>query len=256
MVVLGRVCRHASFAYCLSPVRWAAEWIDVWNDKRERGISQASGVDSREKGWWGRLTSNALGATLRNVTNSTTADRRPEWVWFWIACFTAYSLVTVLLEDSFFVYLFELIEGLSNDVNDPYHYHVIRVLVSTLKVKKGYLKLIFLKLILNEQYMVLAHDPGPDQSLVMRVTNRVIKILSLRGSSYKTFGENLILLLNRESNISPPLLNNDSVTLTFTRRDLSPTLNSQTPVSVVHHSFYLWIFLHQRPSCPCWCHYP
>ncbi len=54
--------------------------------------------------------------------------------------------------------------------------------------------------------MVQAHDPGPDQSPVIQVTNRVIKILSLCGSQYKTFGENLILLLNRESKspCSPP----------------------------------------------------
>ncbi|CRG87620.1 Protein dip1 [Talaromyces islandicus] len=36
----------------------------------------------------------------------------------------------VLVEDEFVKYLFEIIEGLSNDANDPYHYHVIRVLVS------------------------------------------------------------------------------------------------------------------------------
>lgn len=31
------------------------------------------------------------------------------------------------------------------------------------------------------------------------MTNRVIKTLSTRGSIYMTFGENIILLLNRES---------------------------------------------------------
>ena len=38
----------------------------------------------------------------------------------------------VHIEDNFIQYLLELIEGLSDDVNDPYHYPVIRVLVSTL----------------------------------------------------------------------------------------------------------------------------
>ena len=37
-------------------------------------------------------------------------------------------------------------------------------------------------------------------------TNRVIKALSTHGSQYKTFGENLILLLNRESETSLQLL--------------------------------------------------
>ena len=39
-----------------------------------------------------------------------------------------------------------------------------------------------------------------------QLTNRVIKALSLHLSSYKTFGENLILLLNRESETSLQLL--------------------------------------------------
>ncbi|KAL8775001.1 MAG: hypothetical protein Q9209_000480 [Squamulea sp. 1 TL-2023] len=54
-------------------------------------------------------------------------------------------------------------------------------------------------LILNEQYMVSAHDPGPDQTPITNLTNKVIKVLSTHGSAFKTFGENLILLLNRES---------------------------------------------------------
>ena len=35
----------------------------------------------------------------------------------------------VLIQDDFIAYLFNIIEGLSDDVNDPYHYPVIRVLV-------------------------------------------------------------------------------------------------------------------------------
>lgn len=35
----------------------------------------------------------------------------------------------VLIDDEFVTYLLQVIEGLSDDVNDPYHYPVIRVLV-------------------------------------------------------------------------------------------------------------------------------
>jgi hypothetical protein len=35
----------------------------------------------------------------------------------------------VLVEDDFVRYLFQIIEGLSDDAHDPYHYPVIRVLV-------------------------------------------------------------------------------------------------------------------------------
>lgn len=46
--------------------------------------------------------------------------------------------------------------------------------------------------------MVAAHSPDTSGPSGMPLTNRVIKILSAEGSKYKTFGENIILLLNRE----------------------------------------------------------
>ncbi|EED17651.1 conserved hypothetical protein [Talaromyces stipitatus ATCC 10500] len=104
----------------------------------------------------------------------------------------------VLVEDSFIRYLFDLIEGLSDDAHDPYHYPVIRVL-----------------LVLNEQFMVLAHDPAsgtPSNPL----TNKVMKILSVDGNNFKTFGENIILLLNREGETSLQLLTLKLLYLIFT----------------------------------------
>lgn len=37
------------------------------------------------------------------------------------------------VDDGFVQYLFSLIEGVSDDVHDPYHYPTIRVLVSSMK---------------------------------------------------------------------------------------------------------------------------
>lgn len=37
----------------------------------------------------------------------------------------------VSVEDDFIFYLFNLVEGVSDDVNDPYNYSIIRVLVSS-----------------------------------------------------------------------------------------------------------------------------
>jgi hypothetical protein len=57
---------------------------------------------------------------------------------------------------------------------------------------------------LNEQYLVAStthHNNGQPG-----VTNRVIKAISTHGMTYKTFGCNLILLLNRESETSLQLL--------------------------------------------------
>lgn len=52
--------------------------------------------------------------------------------------------------------------------------------------------------------MVIAHDPAVSQAPKAPITNRVIKVLSMHGSAYKTFGENIILLLNRESEYLAP----------------------------------------------------
>ncbi|KAJ8122441.1 hypothetical protein ONZ43_g1367 [Nemania bipapillata] len=106
------------------------------------------------------------------------------------------------VDDGFINYLFELTEILSDDVNDPCHYPIIRVL-----------------LVLNEQYMVASAtavaDPTP---LPTPLTNRVVKCLSLYGTHYKTFGENLILLLNRETETSMQLLILKLLYLVFTTK--------------------------------------
>ncbi|KAI0121638.1 hypothetical protein BJ170DRAFT_587936 [Xylariales sp. AK1849] len=107
------------------------------------------------------------------------------------------------VDDGFVIYLFQLIEGFSDDVRDPYHYPIIRVL-----------------LVLNEQYMVASTTAvvtGP-QSPLAPLTNRVIKCLSLYGPLYRTFGENLILLLNRETETSLQLLILKLLYLLFTTK--------------------------------------
>jgi len=62
-----------------------------------------------------------------------------------------------------------------------------------------------LQLVLNEQWMVTSAS-SPIDSQTPPLTNRVIKLLSLHGSKYMTFGENIILLLNRETETSLQLL--------------------------------------------------
>ncbi|KAF3763709.1 hypothetical protein M406DRAFT_262659 [Cryphonectria parasitica EP155] len=106
------------------------------------------------------------------------------------------------VDDNFIIYMFHLIEGLSDDVNDPYHYPIIRVL-----------------LVLNEQYMVASTIAAVDATeTTAPLTNRVIKILSLHGPRYRTFGENIILLLNRETETALQLLILKLFYLLFTTR--------------------------------------
>ena len=42
------------------------------------------------------------------------------------------DFLAVVVDDAFVLYLFQLIEQLSDDADDPYHYHIIRVLVNSL----------------------------------------------------------------------------------------------------------------------------
>src|SRR6187402_1899869 len=50
------------------------------------------------------------------------------------------------------------------------------------------------------------------------LTNRVVKLLSLRGPHFRTFGENIILLLNRETETALQLLILKLLYLLFTTR--------------------------------------
>jgi Protein of unknown function (DUF2013) len=72
-----------------------------------------------------------------------------------------------------------------------------------------------LQLVMNEQFMVAAHDPQNSKQAVA-LTNKVVKVLSAQGSKYKTFGENIILLLNREDETSLQLLTLKLLYLLFT----------------------------------------
>ncbi|KAH0441872.1 hypothetical protein CcaCcLH18_01732 [Colletotrichum camelliae] len=106
------------------------------------------------------------------------------------------------VDDGFIAYLFQIIEELSNDVHDPYHYPIIRVL-----------------LVLNEQYMLASTDVAADPtSPTAPLTNRVIKCLSIHGALFRTFGENIILLLNRETETSLQLLILKLLYLLFTTK--------------------------------------
>lgn len=55
--------------------------------------------------------------------------------------------------------------------------------------------------------MISAHDPQDGLSPTNPLTNKVIKVLSIHGNLYKTFGENIILLINREGTFSDLMMN-------------------------------------------------
>src|SRR6478735_1734705 len=54
--------------------------------------------------------------------------------------------------------------------------------------------------------MLASTEVGDSASPNSPLTNRIVKCLSLHGASFRTFGENLILLLNRETETALQLL--------------------------------------------------
>lgn len=54
--------------------------------------------------------------------------------------------------------------------------------------------------------MCSANDPGSPGRPNPPLTNRILKVLSVRTRSFRTFGQNLVLVLNREMDLSPQLL--------------------------------------------------
>jgi hypothetical protein len=123
-----------------------------------------------------------------------------------------------MVDDKFVHYLFALIEELSDDAHDPYHYPTIRVLVSISISCPPQQWLTQVQLVLNEQYMLASTDVKDPSAPKPRLTNRIVKCLSLHGASFRTFGENIILLLNRETETSLQLLILKLLYLLFTNK--------------------------------------
>lgn len=71
---------------------------------------------------------------------------------------------------------------------------------------------------LNEQYMLASTDSDDPDASPTPLTNRILKCLSLHGPYFRTFGENIILLLNRETETSLQLLILKLLYLLFTTK--------------------------------------
>ncbi|KAF9463233.1 hypothetical protein BDZ94DRAFT_1259432 [Collybia nuda] len=92
-----------------------------------------------------------------------------------------------IFDDSFLDYLFDLVEQTRHMQDETFNYGVIKLIVS-----------------LNEQFMVasLLSDvdvpaPKPNGTELSESKNRVLRVLMRRLGSSKTFGENMIFMLNR-----------------------------------------------------------
>lgn len=84
--------------------------------------------------------------------------------------------------------------------------------------------------------MISAHDPVDERSPSNPLTNRVVKILSMHGNLYKTFGENIILLINREgmASLADLLRQTDE-----SSRNVAAASHSQAIISYFHDPQHL-----------------
>jgi len=92
--------------------------------------------------------------------------------------------------------------------------------------------------------MVAAHEPSSNQT-GLPLTNKVIKVLSSHGSAYKTFGENIILLLNREGDDTPWHPYTQPARLTRHRRNVATTLDIEAIILTLYYTTDIRVFLHQ-----------
>ncbi|PPR03362.1 hypothetical protein CVT24_012487 [Panaeolus cyanescens] len=90
-----------------------------------------------------------------------------------------------IFDESFIDYLFDLVEQTRDMQDETFNYSVIKLIIS-----------------LNEQFMVAELEDSKTQTSLGRLEttdpkNRVIRVLMRRLGSAKTFGENMIFMLNR-----------------------------------------------------------
>ena len=110
-----------------------------------------------------------------------------------------FFLVSEIFDDDLIDYLFDLVEQTKFMQDETFNYSVIKLIVRFLICILCH-TLILLEIALNEQFMVagLGDEETKGQSKDSpEHTNRVIRVLMRRLRSTKTFGENMIFMLNR-----------------------------------------------------------
>ncbi|KAJ7173053.1 hypothetical protein C8R43DRAFT_978290 [Mycena crocata] len=85
-----------------------------------------------------------------------------------------------LFDDAFIDYMFDLVEQTKQMQDETFNYSVIKLIVA-----------------LNEQFMVAFLSNDGDNTTPSEPKNRVLRVLMRRLGSTKTFGENMIFMLNR-----------------------------------------------------------
>ncbi|CAG8503385.1 8281_t:CDS:2 [Funneliformis caledonium] len=85
-----------------------------------------------------------------------------------------------LIDEPFLNYLLDLVENTRDDEDETFNYSIIRLILS-----------------FNEQFMLSVMSQGEDEEDEDWNPNTVLRVLGARIGSSKTFGENVIFMLNR-----------------------------------------------------------
>ena len=113
-----------------------------------------------------------------------------------------------IFDDPFIDYLFDLVEQTRYMPDDTFNYSVVKLIVSMAQLGPGCkLPTQTLQVALNEEFMVagLGGEVSPTSQEKNKAEesaepkNRIIRVMMRRLGSCRTFGENMIFMLNRTS---------------------------------------------------------
>ena len=115
-------------------------------------------------------------------------------------------LISGIFDDAFIDYLFDLVEQTRYMHDDTFNYSVIKLIVRADRLGPSYKFLTRgLQIALNEQFMVTGLGDEPQTSPEKKnkeppePKNRIIRVMMRRLGTCRTFGENMIFMLNRAS---------------------------------------------------------
>lgn len=131
---------------------------------------------------------------------------------------------TVLIEDDFIAYMFQIIEQLSDDVNDPYHYPVIRVVVC-------------LRFMINTRARILISRLAHTKRTIHGLSPRPLPkpIFLTHHTSNKQSDQNSL----RARLFLQDVRRKYHLTSKPRKRNLPPAPNPQAPLPPLHHPFHI-----------------
>jgi hypothetical protein len=170
-------------------------------------------------------------------------------------------MLAEIFDDPFIDYLFDLVEQTRHMQDETFNYGVIKLIVRA-KLNNSSLSLKLYQVSLNEQFMVASLSPDgqplgttPTATEISESKNRILRVLMRRLGSSKTFGENMIFMLNRartSSDHSKPS-GIDIPLRTDARRSLYATSHTKNPIRSFYHKRNFRILLYKRSLCSCGC---